>query len=147
MESAALLLVQVGGDSRTIDLRFRGRLGDSPVMYVRTGAPAYWRGLIFDTYKDGAWSASRRGFVAQFPPYIPSRLLGPAPLHSAGTFVQVFRIARTLPGVINAAYPIQTLYPPVTAIRQDPYGTPPPPPLFKPGLTYSPSPHIPNPPP
>src|SRR5258708_16445685 len=106
-------------------------------MYVRTGAPASGRGLIFDTYKDGAWSASRRGFVAQFPPYIPSRLLGPAPLHSAGTFLQVFRIARTLPGVINAAYPIQSLYPPVTASRQAAYGTFPTPHVLQSVMTYS----------
>jgi transglutaminase-like putative cysteine protease len=144
MESPALPLVQVGGDSSTIDLRFRGRLGDSPVMYVRTGAPAYWRGLIFDTYKDGAWTASRKGFVAQFPPYIPARLLGPAPLHSAGTFVQVFRIARTLPGVINAAYPIQSLYAPVTAIRQDAYGAFRTPDVLKAGMTYSVVSYIPN---
>ncbi|HEV2056734.1 MAG TPA: transglutaminaseTgpA domain-containing protein, partial [Methylomirabilota bacterium] len=144
MESPALPLVQVGGDSSTIDLRFRGRLGDAPVMYVRTGAPAYWRGLVFDTYKDGAWTASRKGFVAQFPPYVPSRLLGPAPPHNAGTFVQVFRVARTLPGVINAAYPIQSLYAPVTAIRQDAYGTFRTPDVLKVGMTYSVVSYIPN---
>jgi len=144
MESPALPLVQVGADSSTIDLRFRGRLGDAPVMYVRTGAPAYWRGLVFDTYKDGAWTASRKGFVAQFPPYIPSRLLGPPPPHSAGTFVQVFRVARTLPGVINAAYPIQSLYAPVTALRQDAYGTFKTPDVLKAGLTYSVVSYIPN---
>jgi transglutaminase-like putative cysteine protease len=144
MESPALPLVQVGGDSSTIDLRFRGRLGDAPVMYVRTGAPAYWRGLVFDTYKDGAWTASRKGFVAQFPPYVPSRLLGPPPPHSAGTFVQVFRVARTLPGVINAAYPIESLYVPVTALRQDAYGTFRTPDVLKAGLTYSIVSYIPN---
>jgi len=144
MESPALPLVQVGADTSSIDLHFRGRLGDAPVMYVRTGAPAYWRGLVFDTYKDGAWTASRKGFVAQFPPYIPSRLLGPAPLHSAGTFVQVFRVARTLPGVINAAYPIQSLYAPVTALRQDAYGTFRTPDVLKAGLTYSVVSYIPN---
>jgi transglutaminase-like putative cysteine protease len=144
MESPALPLVQVGGDSTTIDLHFRGRLGDAPVMYVRTGAPAYWRGLVFDTYKDGAWTASRKGFVAQFPPYIPPHLLAPAPLHAAGTFVQVFRIARTLPGVLNAAYPIQSLYAPVTALRQDAYGTFRTPDVLRAGMTYSVVSWIPN---
>jgi transglutaminase-like putative cysteine protease len=144
MESAALPLVQVGGDSSSIDLHFRGRLGSAPVMYVRTGAPAYWRGLIFDTYRDGAWTASRKGYVAQFPPYIPSRLLGPAPLHSAGTFVQVFRMARTMPGVINAAYPIESLYAPVTALRRDAYGTFRTPDVLKAGMTYSVVSYIPN---
>jgi transglutaminase-like putative cysteine protease len=144
IESPALPLVRVAGDTSTIDLRFRGRLGDAPVMYVRTGAPAYWRGLVYDTYKDGAWTASRKGFVAQFPPYVPSRLLGPPPLHSAGTFVQTFRIARTLPGVINAAYPIQSLYAPVTALREDAYGTFRTPDVLKAGMTYSVVSWIPN---
>ncbi|GAC1670646.1 MAG: DUF3488 and DUF4129 domain-containing transglutaminase family protein [Candidatus Dormibacteraceae bacterium] len=144
IESPALPLVQVGGDSTTIDLRFRGRLGNAPVMYVRTGAPAYWRGLVFDTYRDGTWTASRKGFVAQFPPYIPSRQLGPPPPHNAGTFVQVFRIARTLPGVINAAYPIESLYAPVTAIREDAYGTFRTPDVLKAGMTYSVVSYIPN---
>ena len=144
IENPALPLVRVGGDSSTLDLRFRGRLGDAPVMYVRTGAPAYWRGLVYDTYRDGAWTASRKGFVAQFPPYVPSRLLGPPPLHSAGTFVQTFRIARTLPGVINAAYPIQSLYAPVTALREDAYGTFRTPDVLKAGMTYSVVSWIPN---
>jgi len=144
MESPALPLVQIGGDSSTIDLRFRGRLGDAPVMYVRTGAPAYWRGLVFDTYKGGVWTASRKGFVAHFPPYIPARLLPPGPQHNMGTFVQTFRMARTLPGVINAAYPVESLYAPVTAIRQDPYGTFRTPDVLKSGLTYSVVSYIPN---
>src|SRR4029077_11255784 len=49
VENPALPLVQISGDpsgsTGSIDLHFRGRLGDAPVMYVRTGAPAYWRGL------------------------------------------------------------------------------------------------------
>ena len=144
MESAALPLVQVGGDASAVDLRYRGRLGNSPVMYVRTGAPAYWRGLVFDTYKDGVWTASKKGSFAQFPPYVPPRLLGPAPPHNSGTFVQTFRMARTLPGVINAAYPIQSLYAPVTALRQDAYGTFRTPDVLKSGMTYSVVSYIPN---
>ncbi|MDQ2923695.1 MAG: DUF3488 and transglutaminase-like domain-containing protein, partial [Candidatus Dormibacteraeota bacterium] len=136
--------VQVGGDASAIDLRYRGRLGNSPVMYVRTGAPAYWRGLVFDTYKDGVWTASKKGSVAQFPPYIPPRLLGPAPLHNVGTFVQTIRVARTLPGVINAAYPIASLYAPVTGLRQDAYGTFHTPDVLKAGMTYSVVSYIPN---
>ena len=41
IENPALPLVQIEGSTNTVDLRYRGRLGDSPVMYVRTGAPAY----------------------------------------------------------------------------------------------------------
>jgi hypothetical protein len=53
-------------------------------------------------------------------------------------------MARTLPGVINAAYPIQSLYAPVTALRQDAYGTFRTPDVLKAGLTYSVVSYIPN---
>src|SRR5258708_15452209 len=53
LENPALPLVQISGDpsgaTNSIDLHFRGRLGDAPVMYVRTGAPPYWRRLGFST--------------------------------------------------------------------------------------------------
>ena len=63
LESPALPLVQFGdsnGANSSVDLRYRGRLGDSVVMYVRTGAPAYWRGQVFDTWSrnTGQWTAS-----------------------------------------------------------------------------------------
>src|SRR6266853_248010 len=78
IENPALPLVQIQGSTNTVDLRYRGRLGDSPVMYVRTGAPAYWRGLVFDTYSGGIWTASSHDYVTLHP-YIPPRLLPPAP--------------------------------------------------------------------
>ena len=147
LENPALPLVQISGDpsgaTGSIDLHFRGRLGDTPVMYVRTGAPAYWRGLVFDTYRDGAWTASNRSFVT-FQPYIPTRLLPPAPPNNLGTFVQVFRVLRPLPGVISAAYPIQSLYAPVAALREDAYGTFHTPDVLKPGQTYSVVSYLPN---
>src|SRR5207302_7157238 len=43
IENPALPLVQIQGSTNTVDLRFRGRPADAPVMYVRTAAPAYWR--------------------------------------------------------------------------------------------------------
>lgn len=140
MESAALPLVQLAGDSsgasNSVDLHYRGRLGDAPVMYVRTGAPAYWRGLVFDTYHDGVWTASRTGY-RETQPYVPPRLLPPPPNGNLGTFVQTFRVLRPLPGVINAAYPIQSLYAPVSALREDAYGTFHTPDQLRPGQTYS----------
>ena len=147
MESPALPLVQLtGGQSgatSSIDLHFRGRLGDAPVMYVRTGAPAYWRGLVFDTYQDGVWTASDKGY-RELPPYVPARLLPPEPPHNLGTFVQTFRVLRPLPGVINAAYPIQSLYAPVSSLREDAYGTFHTPDLLRPGQTYSVVSYLPN---
>jgi transglutaminase-like putative cysteine protease len=147
MENPALPLVQIAGDpagaTNSVDLHFRGRLGDTPVMYVRTGAPAYWRGLVFDTYRDGQWTASNRGYV-ELQPYVPPRLLPPAPPNNLGTFVQTFRVLRPLPGVISAAYPIQSLYVPVAALRQDAYGTFRTPSGLRPGQTYSAVSYLPN---
>ena len=136
IENPALPLVQFQGSTNTLDLRYRGRLGDTPVMYVRTGAPAYWRGLVFDTYQGGVWTSARLG-ATPFPPYVPGRLLGPAPDHNLGTFVQTFRLLRTLPGVVNAAYPIQSLYVPVGQLARDAYGTFHTPDVLTAGVTYS----------
>lgn len=136
IENPALPLVQFTGSSNNVDLRYRGRLGDSPVMYVRTGAPAYWRGLVFDTYSGGVWTSTRLG-ATPFPPYVPGRLLGPAPDHNLGTFVQTFHLLRTLPGVVNAAYPIQSLYVPVGQLARDAYGTFHTPDPLSAGATYS----------
>src|SRR5713226_2680667 len=147
MENPALPLVQLSGDpsgaTGSVDLHSRGRLGDAPVMYVRTGAPAYWRGLVFDTYRNGVSTASNRNYVTM-QPYIPPRQLPPAPPNNLGTFVQVFRIVRPLPGVISAAYPIQSLYAPVSALREDVYGTFRTPDTLKPGQTYSVVSYLPN---
>ena len=140
MENPALPLVNLSSDATgattSVDLHFRGRLGDAPVMYVRTAAPAYWRGLVFDTYRDGAWTASDPGY-RQMPPYVPAQRLPPEPPHNLGTFVQVFRVLRPLPGVINAAYPLQSLYVPVAALREDAFGTFHTPDQLRPGQTYS----------
>ena len=147
LENPALPLVQISGDpsgaTNSIDLHFRGRLGDAPVMYVRTGAPAYWRGLVFDSYQAGQWTASNRSFIT-FQPYIQPRFLPPAPPHNLGTFAQVFRVVRTLPGVISAAYPIESLYAPVAALRRDVYGTFRTPDVLRAGQTYSVVSYLPN---
>src|SRR5579859_2022989 len=147
METAALPLVNLNGDAtgaaNSVDLHFRGRLGDAPVMYVRTAAPAYWRGLIFDTYRDGAWTASNRDY-RQLPPYVPTHRLPPEPPHNMGTFVQVFRVVRPMPGVITAAYPLQSLYAPVSELRVDAYGTFHTPDRLRPGQTYSAVSYLPN---
>lgn len=147
MENPALPLVQLAGDqtgaTNSVDLHYRGRLGDAPVMYVRTGAPAYWRGLVFDTYSRGVWTAAN-GTYRQTEPYVPPRLLPPEPPHDLGTFVQTFRVLRPLPGVISAAYPVESLYVPVSALREDAYGTFHTPDMLRPGLTYSVVSYLPN---
>jgi protein-glutamine gamma-glutamyltransferase len=141
LENPALPLVQIAGDpsgaNSSVDLHYRGRLGDAPVMYVRTGAPAYWRGLVFDVYRNGVWQASQPVGPTVWPPYVPARLLGPGPDHNQGTFVQVFRIVRPIPGLINAAYPIQSLYAPVSSLKRDFFGTFRTPEPWRAGQTYS----------
>ncbi|MEO8745302.1 MAG: transglutaminaseTgpA domain-containing protein [Candidatus Dormiibacterota bacterium] len=140
LENPALPLVQLSGETSgatsSVDLHFRGRLGDAAVMYVRTGAPAYWRGLVFDTYRNGIWTASNRGY-RELQPYVQPRLLPPEPPHNLGTFVQTFRVLRPLPGVVNAAYPVESLYVPVSGLREDGYGAFHTPDLLRPGQTYS----------
>src|SRR3989475_2970629 len=71
MENPALPLIQLSGDpsgaTSSVDLHYRGRLGNAPVMYVRTGAPAYWRGLVFDKYENGVWTASKHSYTVLQP--------------------------------------------------------------------------------
>ncbi|HEX6547860.1 MAG TPA: transglutaminaseTgpA domain-containing protein [Candidatus Dormibacteraeota bacterium] len=124
VENPALPLVEIGGQSganTSVDLRYRGRLGSAVVMYVRTGAPAYWRGLVFDRYQGGAWTASLVDDQL-YPPYVSEHRLPPPLGPQLGTFVQVFRPARTLPGVIYAAAPVRSIYFPAGEILRDPYG-------------------------
>ena len=140
LENPALPLVQFGQDpsgaANSVDLRYRGRLGGDVVMYVRTGAPAYWRGLVFDTYRDGVWTASHLE-QKEYPPYVEGRLLGAPAGAQQGTFVQVVRVVRPLPGVIYAASPVESIYFPARAIRRDFYGAWRAPEPLKPGQTYS----------
>lgn len=147
IESPALPLVQLTGDqtgaTNSVDLHYRGRLGDAPVMYVRTGAPAYWRGLVFDTYRNGVWTAGSHDY-RELQPYVPPRQLPPEPANNLGTFVQTFRVLRQLPGVIDAAYPIESLYVPVSGLREDAYGTFHTPDVLRPGETYSVVSYLPN---
>src|SRR6202162_1606016 len=104
LENPGLPLVQLRGDpsaaASSVDIHFRGWLGDSPVMYVRTAAPAYWRGLVFDTYKGGVWTTSAHGFLEMLP-FIPPRLLRPAPPEHLGPFVQVFLVLRPPAGALH----------------------------------------------
>jgi transglutaminase-like putative cysteine protease len=138
IENPALPLVQFAaapGDSR-VDLHYRGRLGDAVVMYVRSGAPAYWRGLVFDHYENGSWSTSERE-LQTFPSYVGIRLTPPPEGAVVGTFVQVVRPLRPLGGVIYAAHPVASLYYPAAELRRDSYGAWFAPGSLQPGQTYS----------
>ena len=125
LENPALPLVEFGADpsgsTANINLRYRGRLGDQVVMYVRTGAPGYWRGLVFDSYQKGIWTATHSEGQT-FRAYVDARQLPPPQGPQLGSFVQVYRIVQPMPGVIYAAAPVESIYYPAAEIRRDYYG-------------------------
>lgn len=47
------------GFSDTMDLRVRGDLSDELVMRVRSSAPSFWRGVIFDSYDGTRWTGDQ----------------------------------------------------------------------------------------
>ena len=148
VENPSLPLVEFGsgnaGSTDSVDLRYRGRLGSDVVMYIRTGAPAYWRGLVFDTYRNGAWTASLGGVRRAYHPYVDRRDL-PAPLGpQLGSFVQTVRIVRSMPGVIYAAQPLESLYYPGAGLEQDLYGDWYAPAPHRAGTVYSVVSHLPD---
>jgi protein-glutamine gamma-glutamyltransferase len=151
LEQPAVPLVQFAtdpsGKSDNVDLRFRGRLGSAIVMYIRTGAPAYWRGLTFDQYRNGTWivspAAAQR--FKTFRSYVDSRNLGDtAQGPQLGDFVQTVRIVRAMPGVIYSAVPVESLYYPAAQIRRDNFGDFYAPAPHRPGTTYSVVSHLPD---
>jgi transglutaminase-like putative cysteine protease len=135
------------GKSGNVDLRFRGRLGNAVVMYIRTGAPAYWRGLTFDQYKSGTWIVSPTASwrFRTFHSYVDSHNLGnTASGPQLGDFVQTVRVVRSMPGVIYAAGPVESLYYPAAEIREDTFGDFYGPAPHKAGVTYSVVSHLPD---
>jgi len=151
LEQPAVPLVQFAtdpsGKSGNVDLRFRGRLGNAVVMYIRTGAPAYWRGLTFDQYRNGTWIVSPRAgrSFQTFHAYVDSRALGNTAVGpQLGDFVQTVRVVRSMPGVIYAAAPIASLYYPATQVREDTFGDFYAPAPHRAGTTYSVVSHLPD---
>jgi protein-glutamine gamma-glutamyltransferase len=151
LEQPAVPLVQFAtdpsGKSGNVDLRFRGRLGNAIVMYIRTGAPAYWRGLTFDQYRNGTWvvSPAAAGRFRTFYSYVDARKLGnTASGPQLGDFVQTIRVIRSVPGVIYAATPIESLYYPAAQVREDNFGDFYAPAPHRAGTTYSVVSHLPD---
>jgi transglutaminase-like putative cysteine protease len=151
LEQPAVPLVQFAtdpsGKSGNVDLRFRGRLGSAVVMYIRTGAPAYWRGLTFDQYRSGSWvvspAASQR--FRTFRSYVDSHNLGNTAVGpQLGDFVQTVRVVRAIPGVIYAATPVESLYYPAAQVREDNFGDFYAPVPHRVGTTYSVVSHLPD---
>ena len=151
LEQPAAPLIQFAtdpsGKNDNVDLRFRGRLGDSIVMYIRTGAPAYWRGLTFDHYRSGTWviSEGAANHYKTFHAYVDARNLGNTAVGpQLGDFVQTIRVVKSVPGVIYAAAPVESLYYPAAEIREDDFGDFYAPAPHRAGTTYSIVSHLPD---
>ncbi len=92
------------GFDTQLDLRYRGGLSDSVVMYVQSPSRSYWRSHSYDAYDGVRWSQSdpslsslRResGVSFQVPLESPAR---------GAPIVQSFTIVRDQPNLIFAAY-------------------------------------------
>lgn len=98
------------GFANFVDLRVRGTLGDELVMRVRAPEPAFWRGPVFDTYSNSAWTVSDPttrsmggdpAFLPAEPPAVPSV-----------DMTQTFYVERGQTNVIFAAYqPVEIWFP------------------------------------
>jgi transglutaminase-like putative cysteine protease len=138
-----LLLTENRAGGRNLDLRYRGRLGADVVFSVRTVVSAYWQGQVFDRYRDGAWTTSRRDVQTLPPSTGQGGLPATAGLGVGTYFVQVFRIVRPLPNAILGAEPVDRVFYPSTQVRRDHYGTFWAPEPLRPGTIYSAVSHLP----
>jgi protein-glutamine gamma-glutamyltransferase len=94
-----------GFDSQ-LDLRYRGRLSDEIVMYVRSPAWSYWRSHAYDDYDGQVWSLAdavvtptvhAAGTVDFVVPADPQALSG-------DELVQSFYLVQDQPNLVLAAY-------------------------------------------
>jgi transglutaminase-like putative cysteine protease len=87
-----------GFDSR-LDLSYRGKLGDSIMMYVRSPVWSYWRSHAFDTYAGRSWTQSDTSLrtIQRIGPLF--RIEGGGWLRK-DYFVQTFYIVQKLPNLI-----------------------------------------------
>lgn len=98
-------LYYYGFDSQ-LDLRYRGRLSDQIIMYVRSPAWSYWRSHSYDAYDGHAWSLSDATVTpAEHMPGTVSFTFPADPQALSGDeLVQSFYIVRDQPNLVFAAY-------------------------------------------
>lgn len=100
------------GFGNFVDLRTRASLPDDVVLRVRADRPAFWRGMVFDTYSSSVWTSSDKSFESRIgiPADIPHEPLIP-PINGE-TISQTFYVARDQPNIIFTAYhPSQIWFP------------------------------------
>ncbi|MGH2813396.1 MAG: transglutaminaseTgpA domain-containing protein, partial [Actinomycetota bacterium] len=100
------------GFANFVDLRTRGTLSDDIVMRVRAPQPAFWRGPVFDTYEQSAWTVSSDEArpVSGFP--VPVFAERESRIVPTVEMVQTYYVERAQSNVVFAAYrPAEVWFP------------------------------------
>jgi transglutaminase-like putative cysteine protease len=92
------------GFANFVDLRTRGHPSDELVMRVRASQPAFWRGPVFDTYRNSSWTASDKSTekLRGFPVDVPGEV--DVPSGRSVELVQTFYVEKAQSNVVFAAY-------------------------------------------
>ena len=110
-----------------MDLNARGRLGNQLLMRVRTSGAMYYRGLVFDTYRNGRWSMAEpegtrianRSATSNIPlNRYKGHFLANIASDSEAVF-QTFYFEEDMPNLIYAALEPEELYLPFSEIVMD----------------------------
>jgi transglutaminase-like putative cysteine protease len=124
-----------GFDSR-LDLSYRGKLGDSIMMYVRSPVWSYWRSHAFDAYDGRSWTQSDTSLrtIQRIGPLF--RIEGGGWLRK-DYFVQTFYIVQKLPNLIFMGGRPKELYLAADEVGMDTSGGVRIGEALQPGLVYS----------
>lgn len=92
------------GFANFVDLRTRGHPSEELVMRVRASQPAFWRGPVFDTYRNSSWTASDKSTekLRGFPVDIAGE--ADVPTGRSVELVQTFYVEKAQSNVVFAAY-------------------------------------------
>lgn len=107
------------GFGNFVDLRIRATLPDIVVMRVRADRPAFWRGMVFDTYSESVWTSSEEELepAIGLPADIP-REKGIPPINGE-SITQTFYVERDQPNIIFAAYHPNSVWFPDRVVEMD----------------------------
>ncbi len=131
-----------------LDLRMRGTLSNKLVMRVKSSAPAYWRGMVFDYYQGQSWSRTLEANIPLESTKVPLEV----PINElkdrryTRETIQTFYIEREMANVVLGAYQPWQIYFPSDRLVVDYYLSIKSPFLLDQGLTYSVVSDIPQPP-
>lgn len=107
------------GFGNFVDLRVRAVLPDDVVLRVRADRPAFWRGMVFDTYSRSVWTSSDEETdpTIGVPADIPHEK-GIAPIQGE-LLTQTFYVERDQPNVVFAAYHASRVWFPGRLVEYD----------------------------